>query len=104
MKQEDTQRIIVKVDSELKPIIPQFLQNTADDIKTINRSLDQADFSTVQRTGHSMKGYGSGFGFHFISEIGKRIEDAAKEKNQKEIAKGISELEKYLQQVEIVYA
>jgi HPt (histidine-containing phosphotransfer) domain-containing protein len=104
MNKDDTQRIVVKVDPDLEPIIPQFLQNTGDDIKTINRGLEQADFSTVQRTGHSMKGYGSGFGFHFISEVGKRIEDAAREKNREEIAKGVSELEKYLEQVEIIYA
>jgi histidine phosphotransfer protein HptB len=104
MNQEHTQRIVVKVDPDLEPIIPQFLKNASDDIQTINRGLEQTDFSTVQRTGHSMKGYGSGYGFHFISEVGKRIEDAARERNREEIAKEVSELEKYLAQVEIVYA
>jgi HPt (histidine-containing phosphotransfer) domain-containing protein len=104
MNQEFDQRTVVTVDPDLESIISKFLENTGNDIKTITSCLEQGDLTAVRRIGHSMKGYGSGFGFHFISETGKRIEDAAGERNLEEIAKGVSKLERYLKDVEIVYA
>jgi hypothetical protein len=50
-----------------------------------------------------MKGAGGGYGFDTITDIGKSLEDAAKEKNTKEIRKRVGELLDYLERVEVVY-
>jgi hypothetical protein len=49
-----------------------------------------------------MKGSGSIYGFDGISEIGKRIESSAKNKNPAEIQDSLSELKIYLTRIEIV--
>jgi len=50
-----------------------------------------------------MKGSGAGYGFDTISEIGKSVEQAAKEKNSEEIQKQVKALSAYLDRVEVVY-
>ena len=50
-----------------------------------------------------MKGSGGGYGFDVISEIGKTIEQAAKDKNDDVIKNSVQELDSYLDRVEVVY-
>ena len=50
-----------------------------------------------------MKGTGEAFGFDAVSEMGKSIEMAAKEKDLDEIRKSVRELSKYIEVVEVVY-
>ena len=99
----EEKKIVVKVDADLEDLIPDYLENRNKDIKSISESLEKGDFENVRIIGHSMKGSGGGYGFDRISEIGKTIEDSAKEKNLNEIKKGVEQLSHYLQNVEVVY-
>jgi len=58
---------------------------------------------TILKLGHSMRGAGGGYGFDAITDIGRSLENAAKEKDSEEIRKWISELQNYLQRVEVLY-
>jgi len=99
----EEKKIVVKIDPDLEDLIPDYLENRDKDIKSISESLEKGDFESVRIIGHSMKGSGGGYGFDRISEIGKTIEDSAKEKNLNEIKKGVEQLSHYLQNVEVVY-
>jgi|TARA_Y100000294_G_scaffold85796_1_gene80329 HPt (histidine-containing phosphotransfer) domain-containing protein len=99
----EEKKIVVKVDADLEDLVPDYLENRDKDIKSISESLEKGDFENVRIIGHSMKGSGGGYGFDRISEIGKTIEDSAKEKNLNEIKKGVEQLSHYLQNVEVVY-
>tara|TARA_Y100000031_G_scaffold115914_1_gene128355 strand:+ start:111 stop:419 length:309 start_codon:yes stop_codon:yes gene_type:complete len=99
----EEKKIVVKVDADLEDLIPDYLENRNKDIKSISESLEKGDFENIRIIGHSMKGSGGGYGFDRISEIGKTIEDSAKEKNLNEIKKGVEQLSHYLQNVEVVY-
>ena len=99
----EEKKIVVKVDADLEDLVPDYLENRDKDIKSISESLEKGDFESVRIIGHSMKGSGGGYGFDRISEIGKTIEDSAKEKNLNEIKKGVEQLSHYLQNVEVVY-
>ena len=96
-------KIIVHVDADLEAIIPRFFELRAKDIFTINESIEKKDFETIMRLGHSMKGAGGGYGFDYISEIGRAIEEAAKKKDADEIKEWTLKLEDYLEKVEVVY-
>ena len=50
-----------------------------------------------------MKGSGGGYGFDEITDIGFKIETAAKEKNAGEILRQVHDLSDYLEKVEVVY-
>ena len=99
----DEDRIIVHIDADLEPIIPRFFELRKEDVDSIKKSLKKGDYETMRRSGHSMKGSGGGYGFDYISELGKGIENAAIEENSKEIEQRVNELSKYLKKVEVIY-
>jgi HPt (histidine-containing phosphotransfer) domain-containing protein len=101
LKQEA--KIIVHVDPDIADLIPGFLENRHKDIKTIGEAVTQGDFETIQILGHSMKGAGGSYGFDAITDIGKSLEQAAKDKDAEGIQRSVQELAIYLDQVEVVY-
>ena len=99
----ESQKIIVRVDAELAELIPAFLENRGIDIQLMHKALKTGDYEIIERTGHGMKGAGSGFGFDAVTDIGTRIEAAAKNKDWEVIQKAIDELGNYLQHLEVIY-
>ncbi|HEN20939.1 MAG TPA: response regulator, partial [Desulfobacteraceae bacterium] len=96
-------RITVNVDKAFKDFVPRFLEVTSQDIQTMGKSLEVGDFETLQRLGHSMKGSGVSFGFDTMSNIGKSIEQAAKERRIEEIRSSLTELSDYIGRVNVVF-
>ncbi len=95
-------RVIVYVDSDLEDLIPMFLKNRHKDVDDIRRLLREGNMGEIRRLGHSMKGSGGGYGFDEISEIGRGMEEAAKDGNMEEIEKLNNRLAEYLSVVEVV--
>lgn len=100
---EKNGKIVVNVDSDLEELIPDFMENRLEDIKSLTEALAKKDFETIRILGHSMKGSGGGYGFDEITTIGGFIEKAALEPDIGEIKKRVDELDSYLQRVEVVY-
>ncbi|MCF6147786.1 MAG: Hpt domain-containing protein [Candidatus Kuenenia sp.] len=96
--------MLVRVDPDLREIVPDFLQNRHNDILTINDAVRKNDYETIRIIGHSMKGSGGGYGFDAISGIGAAIETAAKKKNQKGITEQLNILSSYLKRIKIVFS
>jgi HPt (histidine-containing phosphotransfer) domain-containing protein len=99
----EEEKIIVRIDAELKELIPQYLSNREQDIKKIEDALIRSDFGLIQSLGHSMKGSGGGYGFDMITEIGAEIEQAAKSLDKNSIITNINRLKNYLRRIEIHY-
>lgn len=95
--------IVVKVDEELEDLIPGFLENRQKDAEELINALGREDYETIRVLSHSMKGSGGGYGFDAISTLGKELETAAKEKDEKRIQALTDDLLVYVKQVEIVY-
>ncbi|MBI5214051.1 MAG: Hpt domain-containing protein, partial [Nitrospirae bacterium] len=87
----------------LEDLIPGFLQNRREDVKSMLAAIDNGDYETIRILGHSIKGTGGGYGFDTISDIGHSVEQAAKDKNPEEIRIKINELSAYLDRVEVVF-
>ena len=100
---EPDEKIVVNVDSDIEDLIPGFLENRQEDVKSIYDALEKEDYETIRILGHSMKGAGGGYGFDEITDIGRLIEESAEGKNQEEIKKWVINLTNYLDRVEIVY-
>ena len=100
---KNDKEIIVKVDSDLSEIIPDFLEMTYDDMKTMRTALQDKDFETIRLTAHTLKGSGGGYGFTEVTNLGKKIEDAAKIKDEKGIEEWLNVLINYMNQAKIVY-
>jgi len=97
------EKIVVNVDSDIEDLIPGFLENRQEDVKSIYDALEKEDYETIRILGHSMKGAGGGYGFDEITDIGRSIEESAEGKNQEEVKKWVINLSNYLDRVEIVY-
>jgi HPt (histidine-containing phosphotransfer) domain-containing protein len=92
-------KIIIKVDPDIADLIPGFLENREKDIEKMEDYLKTGNFEEIERLGHSMKGSGAGYGFGGISEIGKAIEIAGKEKDIEAIKEEMQKLRNYLDRV-----
>lgn len=95
--------IIVEVDSEVRSIVPEFLENRKKDCRMIGSLLDADYFGEIRTMGHRMKGAGGSFGFDGISEIGKAIEEAALATDKETIINAVLRLSDYLERVTVVY-
>lgn len=97
------EKITVSIASEIKELIPGFLDNRRNDVEKMRQALEQSDFEPIRIIGHSMKGVGGGYGFDAITDIGAIIEQAAKRQDAKTVSRSVDELEGYLDRLEVVF-
>lgn len=100
---EPMDQFTVEISRDLQDIVPIFLSNRRQDVRTLREALVKQDFGTVQALGHRMKGDGGGFGFDWITEIGAAMERAAKLEDHSTIEQHIVQLEDFLTRVVVVY-
>lgn len=96
------EKVIVRVDPDLMELMPNFMESRRSDVLLLSQELNSHNYDTIRVIGHRMKGYGSSYGFHLISEIGAAIETAAEEEQSEIIRSQIDILGKYIEAVEIV--
>jgi len=99
----EEEKIIIYADPDIADEIPWYLGQVKEYTEAIEKAVGNADFESIEDAGHRMKGSGQTFGFDAISEMGKSLEQAAKEKDLDEIGKKVKELSKYIEVVEVVY-
>ena len=99
----EEERIVVHADPDIADEIPWYLGQVKEYTEAIEKAMGDNDFETIEDAGHRMKGTGEAFGFDAVSEMGKSIEMAAKEKDLDEIRKSVRELAEYIEVVEVVY-
>jgi HPt (histidine-containing phosphotransfer) domain-containing protein len=97
------EKIVVYADPDFADNIPWYLGQVKEYTDAIAAAMEKADFETVRTAGHRMKGSGASFGFDPISQMGKSLEQAAKEKNIDQTQKIAKELSEYIDLVEVVY-
>lgn len=100
---QDSEKIIVRIDPDLKELVPEFIQRRHTDVAAIADALRKDDYEAIRILGHSMKGAGGGYGFDVISDIGRNLEQAAKNRQAEEIQQQTKALSGYLERLEIVY-
>jgi len=66
-------------------------------------ALEKGDHETIRILGHSMKGCGSGYGFDAITDLGRSLEQAAKDRDVEDIKGKTAELSAYLDSIDIIY-
>jgi len=96
-------KIPVEIDADLRDLIPGYLENRRKDIEEIEGCLSSADFASIQRLAHRMKGSGGGYGFDGITEIGAAMEQAAKMEDEVKVRDQLELLKDYLIKVVVTY-
>ena len=95
--------LTVTVAKDLADLIPTFMTNRAKEVETLRGAVAARDFEQLKQLGHRMKGVGRSYGFITVSDLGKRIEDAAAKADGGTIAAAIGEYADYLSKVKVVY-
>jgi HPt (histidine-containing phosphotransfer) domain-containing protein len=96
-------RYAVTVPKDLEDLIPMFMLNRKKEIESLKAALAASSFEEMRQIGHRMKGSGKSYGFALISEIGKRIEEGARNADGGVIADCLSEYADYLDRVTVTY-
>ncbi|MBX3021587.1 MAG: Hpt domain-containing protein [Bdellovibrionales bacterium] len=80
------------VPEELMHLIPGFIDRREAEITELNALLRDSDFQGIQHVGHRLKGTGLGYGFPAVSEIGRYLEESAKNQAADQIRSWIDQL------------
>ncbi len=96
-----SQGTLVFIEADLMVIAVKFLKHRTEDISSINIALQQADFLTVMRLGHNLKGAGASYGFSYLSVLGNHLEQAAQNQQPEAIQQTVRALQTYLDCVEL---
>jgi HPt (histidine-containing phosphotransfer) domain-containing protein len=98
-----TEKLIVRVDSELEDLMPLFMDTRKRDMEGLAKGLASNDFAALRVIGHGMKGSGGAFGFQLVTDIGGIIEASALQSDAATIEKQFTQLRDYLARVEVQY-
>lgn len=98
----DQTPIKVWVDEDIAELIPGYMERRRVDLVMISEALQVEDFEKIMVIGHSMKGSGGGYGFPFISEIGRELEGHVVLKNAEGIILCRDLLEYYIRHLDIL--
>jgi HPt (histidine-containing phosphotransfer) domain-containing protein len=80
------------------------MHNTQQEIKKLDEAINQDDWPTIERMGHSIKGSSLGYGFKRMGLIGRRMQAAAGETQDREkLVALLRELIEYTENLQVVY-
>lgn len=88
--------IMEQLDPECDALVPAFLEKRCEELSVLENALAERAFDTVYRLGHNLRGSGGSYGFPMMTEIGERMETAAKAHDDKAVAREIAELREHL--------
>jgi histidine phosphotransfer protein HptB len=103
MSRMNKDKIIVKIEEDIKDLIPRFLELRKSNFIEIKNELNKNNFVLIQETAHKIKGSSRLYGFEKLSEIAYEIELSAKNKDKINIEKMLSEAESHLANIDIKY-
>src|SRR2546421_593412 len=78
-----------------------YLEKRKMDLSSCYSALAAGNLALIEGIGHKMKGTGEGYGFPFLTEIGGKVEVAARHGNTDELKARIDELAHWLGRIEI---
>lgn len=93
----------VVVAKDLVDLVPVFMGNRKKELETLRTALAARDFVQLHQLGHRMKGVGNSYGFSRVTDLGKRIEEAASSEDMAMLDTSINEYKDYLARVNVVY-
>ena len=93
------ERTHVRIDQEIKRLIPKYLNNRRADMRAILEALKKEDFKTIRALGHAMKGFGKTYGFDSITGCGNNLEVATFEKEPFRVQKSVELFTNYLERL-----
>ena len=98
-----SQKIVVKIDAEIKDLIPGYLENRKAEIIELEQLCEKHDQESIAKISHKLKGNAGGYGFIELGELAKKLEQSAKSAEWKRVSQAIKDMKLYLDQIEVEY-
>jgi histidine phosphotransfer protein HptB len=98
-----TEKIIVRVDQDLKAIVSKYLDVQRREITGFTSLLADQRFEEIRKAAHKIKGSGATFGFNYLTEAATRIEKEARNGNAEPIEELSCKLIEYLDHIELEF-
>lgn len=98
-----SEKITVRIDEELKSIVPGFLERRKGEVDSLRNALKSKDFNLLKTIGHNLKGSAGGYGFDLLGQLGAEIESASIEKDENKIEATVGKIESYLSNIDVIY-
>nr|MBF0220742.1 response regulator [Desulfobulbaceae bacterium] len=89
------------VDADLESLTLLYLKELIEDVEEMRKVASAGDYEALQSSGHRVKGSGGAYGMRYITELGAKIETAAKDHDQKAAGKLLEKLGEYIANVKI---
>jgi CheY-like chemotaxis protein len=91
------------IDKSLEDIVPGYLDKRRQELGVLRSALHNKDFELIRTAGHKMRGSGGGYGFPLLTELGQKLEAAAKIGDAVSIGDCISALSSYLERLRVEF-
>jgi len=88
-----------ELDPESAALVPAYLEKRREELAVLEEALATRAFDTLYRLGHNLRGSGGSYGFPRMTEIGERMERAAKANDGDAVAREIAQLREHLSDV-----
>lgn len=80
-------------DPEFQKLIREYLDYLKDLQSELKRNIDDSNYNGIRKFGHKLTGSGGGYGFNDLTELGKKINLAAKAEDDELLQKLSKKLE-----------
>lgn len=98
-----TKPIIEEVGQDMADILPDYLNNRKIEVVKLSEALSKADFKTLQFVGHKLAGSAGSYGLLSLTEIGKRLEEFAREQDKVNVTLALTDYKTYLRHLQVTY-
>ena len=85
-------------DEEWAEMQEMYIKFTSKELEKIRECMDTATMESLRTFGHNIKGSGGMYGFDSVTELGAKIEAAAKEDKLEDIRSFFKDLDDFLEQ------
>lgn len=91
--------LVVLLPRDMEPLVGRFLGRKRAELPALRQALDSGDYGHIGDVGHDLKGAGSAFGFPLLSQLGRKLSQAARAADADEVELLLERLEHYLLRV-----
>ncbi len=92
---------LVEVPEFLRELAPEFLRRQRYGLLAVSSAYQAGEFEPIQSFAHNMKGCGKSFGFPRLTDLGREMERAAKDRDAAGLSRQIADLREYLTEVDV---
>ena len=96
---EDTP--IAVADPLARHLMTQYIERREKELKVLNASLAEEEFSAIAQTAHKLYGSGAAYGLDEITRLGGELEETAKLRDSAKVAKLINELGNFVRHLNL---